>query len=521
MARVLAGLAALLSALCIASAAWAHATLLSSEPADGSVLTQPPKMVQLHFNESVAPAVIGVIDAGGKARDVATRAVGQSVLIVLPDDLPTGTQIVSYRVVSQDGHPVAGSMVFSIGAVTGAAPPAKAGALPVLIWLERIGVYLGLFAGVGGAFFAAWIGRGASGSTVSRGALAVGLVGAVASLGLQGLDLLNLPPGGILTSAPWTRALATSLGPSLLMAIVVMTIAWFARQSPGILIARVLTTSAMAGVGLSLAMSGHAATASPQWLTRPSLFLHGIAVAYWVGALAPLAVVARRCTDDLPRVLKQFSAIAVPLVGLLVLSGLVLSIIQLGSLRALIETQYGIILSIKLSLVILLLGLAALNRFLLTPRVVANDKNTRPLLGSIVVECVLVLCILAVVAGWRFTPPPRATIAPLATPLSVHIHTDAAMFQVLVSPGKVGANDFVLQLMTGDAALLPAKEAVLILSLPERGIEPMERRATLGPDGYWHVRGVALPLPGRWRMQIDALVTDFQKITLQDDLQVR
>ena len=40
-------------------------------------------------------------------------------------DLPQGTQIVSYRVVSQDGHPVAGSLVFSIGAVTGAAPPAK------------------------------------------------------------------------------------------------------------------------------------------------------------------------------------------------------------------------------------------------------------------------------------------------------------------------------------------------------------------------------------------------------------
>ena len=59
MARVIAGLAALLSALCIASAAWAHATLVSSEPADGSVLAQPPKMVQLHFNESVAPAVIG------------------------------------------------------------------------------------------------------------------------------------------------------------------------------------------------------------------------------------------------------------------------------------------------------------------------------------------------------------------------------------------------------------------------------------------------------------------------------
>src|SRR5690349_8019760 len=521
MARALAGLAALMSALCIASAAWAHATLLSSEPADGSVLAQPPKMVQLHFNESIAPAVIGVIDAAGKARDVATRAAGQSVLIVLPDDLPQGTQIVSYRVVSQDGHPVAGSMVFSIGAVTGASPPVKTSPLAVLIWLARIGVYLGLFVGVGGAFFAAWIGRGPGGSTVSRGALAVGLVSAVASLSLQGLDLLNLPLGGIVAPAPWTSALATSLGPSLLIAIGVMAIAWYAWKSPGILMARVLTTLSMAGVGLSLATSGHAATASPQWLTRPSLFLHGVAVAYWIGALAPLAAMAHRRNDDLPRVLKQFSGLAVPLVGLLVLSGLVLSVFQLGSLHALIETQYGILLSIKLSLVIVLLGLAALNRLVCTPAVIADRKNTRPLLGAIVLECVLVVGILAVVAGWRFTPPPRTSVVPVAAPLSVHIHTDAAMFQVLVSPGKVGANDFVLQLMTGDAALLPAKEATLILSLPERGIEPMERRAVLGPDGYWHVRGVALPVSGRWRMQIDALVTDFQKVSLQDDLQVR
>src|SRR5258705_2994342 len=147
MARVLASLAALLSALCIASAAWAHATLVSSEPADGSVLALPRKRVQLHFNESVAPAVIGIIDAAGKARDVATRAVGQSVLIVLPDDLPQGTQIVSYRVVSQDGHPVAVWLVFSIGAVTAAAPPAQCRPLVVVVWLERILDYIRLVVG--------------------------------------------------------------------------------------------------------------------------------------------------------------------------------------------------------------------------------------------------------------------------------------------------------------------------------------------------------------------------------------
>src|SRR5260370_906644 len=79
---------------------------------------------------------------------------------------------------------------------------------------------------------------------------------------------------------------------------------------------------AMVGVGVSPGTGGHGATASPQRLPRLSLFLHGVAVAYWVGALVPLAVMARRRHDGLPRSLKQFSAAAIPLVGLLVLSGL-------------------------------------------------------------------------------------------------------------------------------------------------------------------------------------------------------
>ncbi|MDI1266651.1 MAG: copper resistance protein CopC [bacterium] len=521
MARFVAGLAALVSALCFATGVWAHATLVSAEPADGSVLAQPPKMVQLHFNEGVTPAVVSLIDAAGKARDVATRAVGQSVLMVLPEDLPQGTQIVSYRVVSQDGHPVAGSLVFSIGAVTGSAPPANARPLNVLIWLARIGVYLGLFVGVGGAFFAGWIGQGRGGFIVSRGALAIGVASAAGSLGLQGIDLLNLPLSGLKTLAPWTSALATSLGPSLLIAMASMAIAWVSWRSPGIRMARAQTVLAVAGAGLSLAASGHAVTAPPQWLTRPSMFLHGVALAYWIGALPPLAIMARRRDDTLPRVLRRFSIGAVPMVALLAATGLALSVVQLGSISALIGTRYGIILSIKLALVILLLGLAALNRLVYTPAVAADHANTMPLLRSIRLECLIAVGILAVVAGWRFTPPPRVLADLPAAQLSVHIHTDAAMFQVLVSPGKVGANDFVLQLMTVDAAVLPAREATLILSMPERGIEPIERRATLESDGDWHVRGVALPLAGRWRMQIDALVTDFQKVSLQDELQVR
>ena len=538
MTRFIAALATLLLVVCSATGASAHASLVSVEPADGSVLAVAPRTVQLRFNEAVKPVSVNLIDAAGKTRDdVAVAAVDQIVILTLPAYLPRGTQVVSYRVISQDGHPVGGSLVFSIGEVTGAAPaPVTAGDVGALIWLTRIGVYLGLFVGVGGAFFVAWIGQGPGGARVILAALWIGLVCALASLGLQGLDVLNLPLADIATPMPWRAGLATSLGPSMLIAIAAMAVAgiawkWISWKSPSIRIAPALTMIAMAGVGLALAVTGHAAAASPHWLTRPSLFLHGVGVAYWVGALAPLAVLARRRAESLPRVLKSFSALALPIVALLVLTGLGLALIQLESVRALIETRYGILLSIKLALVVMLLALAALNRFWLTPRVASDCRNTRPLLGSILLECVLAVGVLAVVAGWRFTPPPRslaaaaqaqadAGAAAVQAPLAIHIHTDKAMFQVLVSPGAVGSNSFVLQLMNGDASPLAAKQATLILGLPERGIEPLERAATLGSDGYWHVADVLLPYPGRWHLRIEALVTDFEKVTLQDDLDV-
>ena len=525
MARFAAGLATLLVAFCFATGAWAHASLLQAEPTDGSVLAAAPDRVELRFNESVAPGVASLIDATGRAHDVTMRAIDRSVLISLPADLPRGTQVLSYRVVSEDGHPVADSLIFSIGAASGAASQVNAAPISVtlasLIWLARIAVYLGLFVGVGGVFFAGWIGSVPYGSKTILVSLAVGLAGAAASLGLQGLDLLNMALASLATLPPWKAALGTSLGPSMLVAMAAIGVAWLAWRSPAATVARGLSSLAMIGVGVSLAISGHAASAPPRWLTPALVFVHGIAVAYWVGALIPLATMARRRDQALPRALRRFSTGAVPLVGLLVLTGLVLAIIQLASFRALLGTWYGVILLVKLALVVVLLVLAALNRFFLTPAVVVDGEKAWTLSRSIWLELVLAVGILIAVAGWRFTPPPRAVIANAVAPLAVHLHSDAAMFQVLITPGKAGADDFVLQLMKGDGSGLPAKEATLTLSLPARGIEPIERNAVLGQDGYWHVRGVPLPLPGRWHMRIDALVTDFEKISLEDDFEVR
>jgi len=117
--RLFAALATLLFAIGFASTAWAHAALVSVEPASGSLLAAAPKAVQLRFNETVTPGAIRLIDGAGRARDDArVSASGETISVAIPMDLPEGTAVVSYRVISQDGHPVTGSVVFSIGAPT-------------------------------------------------------------------------------------------------------------------------------------------------------------------------------------------------------------------------------------------------------------------------------------------------------------------------------------------------------------------------------------------------------------------
>jgi copper transport protein len=517
--RLLRLVAALALLLGFAGGASAHASLVFAEPRDGAVLTQAPKTVQLRFNESVTAGAVKLIDASGKQRtDAVVDAKDEAINVTLPADLPKGTQIVSYRVISADGHPVAGSITFSIGEPTENKPPQESGAAVAgLIWLTRIGLYLGLFAGIGGVFFVNWIGRERVASRAILVSLIAGIVSAVASLVLQGLDVLGLPLSQMFAVAPSKVALGTSLGPSLLIAIAAMIAALIALRGNVTRVSRIFSALALAGVGFALAASGHAATAPPELLTRPTVFLHATGVAFWLGALVPLVAMLRRPQPALP-VVNRFSRAAVPVVGVLALSGLVLATIQLESFGALVTTKYGLILSTKLALVAALIGLAGLNRYRLTPALAKSESGAKPLVRSILLECALAAGILAVVAGWRFTQPPRSIIPD--APLAVHIHTDKAMFQVLVSPGRVGFDDFVLQLMNGDGTLLHAKEATLTLSLPERGIEAIERQGTLEPDGFWHVDKVPLAIPGRWHMRIDALVTDFQKITLEDDLDV-
>ncbi|MCX5581656.1 copper resistance D family protein [Kaistia terrae] len=279
----------------------------------------------------------------------------------------------------------------------------------VAIWIGKIALYVGLFIGVGGAFFVNWI--GGRSLLASRGALWVvgfSLVAAPLSVGMQGLDALGMGLAGLGQQLVWKTGYSTSYGLTAAIATASMAAALVAILSRGVL-GKVLSLAALLGVGVALASGGHGGAAYPQWLTRPAVFLHAIGIAFWAGSLIPLVAVLAARGPEAVSVLRRFSVVIPFAVMPLIAAGMVLALVQLGGIDALWGTAYGQVLMVKLIPVIALFLVAALNRFGLTESAERHDPNaiTR-LRRTIGVEVALVLVIFAVAACWHFTPRPLA-----------------------------------------------------------------------------------------------------------------
>jgi copper transport protein len=515
-------------------AAMAHASLTAAEPPDGAMLQEGPDRIVLHFSEPVSPLVLRLIRPQGEAIDL-DRAGTQhpEVEITPPAALDQGTYALSWRVVSADGHPISGSLVFSIGTPTPDRHPdaVRTGRpVQVALWGARLFMYLGAFVGVGGALFAAWIAdRGTLRSLARRGILVTlwgGVPATALSIGLQGLDALALPLRALASGATWLQGLDTSFGATALVVLISLSCGLLSLGVRADWQAKSLSAGAMIGVGLAFAASGHASTAEPHWLTRTSVVFHVTGFAFWIGALLPLLAMVRRTGPGDMVVMKRFSAAILPVVAVLLLSGVVLAVVQVGSGPALWGTLFGRILLAKLLAVGGLLVLAAVNRVVFTPAMALNGSGRRTwFVRSIAAEGVLVVLILGLAAGWRFTPPPRADAATprnpsLATsgPITAHLHTREAMARISLDQGERGRTGLTIKLASASGALLSPKEVVLGLSKPSSGIEPFERHAVQVAPGTWRVDEVVLPAAGEWRVQIDALVSDFDKLILEGTL---
>ncbi len=513
---------ALFLLLALPAAAFAHAALIAADPADNAILAESPARLSLTFNEPVSPLKLTLVRPDGTPFRLSDfRLEGATVSIAAPAGLAHGTHVLSWRVVSADGHPVAGSLLFSIGAPSAAPAVAEPVDWPLrgAIWFGKVLLYAGLFLGVGGAFSLAWLARGRDAVRAVTAFLLIGLVAAPVSLALQGLDALDAPLSHWADPAIWRAALSTSFAWTVLIAAVALGLGLLSLALPG---RRLLALAALAGTGAGLAASGHASAAYPQELTRPLVFLHGVGIAFWTGALLPLGLALKRQSPDAPAFLVRFSRAILPVVAILVLSGAVLAVIQVQTPDALLTTAYGRLLTAKLALLAVLFGLAVLNRWRLTPLAEAGDRQSAVRLSrSVTAEILLVLAVFGVAAGWRFTPPPRALAIAAAQPAAIHIHTEKAMADLSITPGHAGETTASIVVMTGDFGPLDAKAVTLVLSKPDSGIEPLRRQATKPGDGTWRVDGLVIPVAGRWAARLDILVSDFDMVQIEAPIDIR
>lgn len=526
--RLVALIVALLLVVLTPERVQAHASLVDSTPVDGALLKAAPATVELVFNEPVeALSLLLVSPQGDTVQLDGGRAATDKLRLSVPPGLGQGSHLLSWRVVSADGHPVGGSILFSIGKASGgdgaalqAAASQITAANPGALVLARWLMLTGLVVGVAGTLYLLGGANQTAARRVVEVALAVGLIAAVATVGLEGLEAHGLTLGSFWRPLTWRtgwRVRQAVTAELVIGAILVAAVAGrLAYRQAGIWLAVLAAVVGAAG----LMASGHAVTAPPSWVVQPALALHLGSVMLWAGALVTLAFAALRPNGALDG-LRAFSDRAPLVFGMLIATGLVLALVQAGTIAALVGTAYGQLLLAKVMLVTLVAGIAAYNRYRLTQPALAGDGRARQRLGrAIAAEAMIAIVILGIVATWRVTPPPRALAQMREPRFQIHMHGTEAMASVIIQPARAGPVRIVIEPKTPDLAPLAVKEVALSLTGETPGMEPL-RRAARQTGNTWEIDGLTIPSAGRWRVRVELLIDDFERTGLDAVIVVR
>lgn len=160
---------------------------------------------------------------------------------------------------------------------------------------------------------------------------------------------------------------------------------------------------------VSFALTGHTVASPARPLLLPLLTAHLLLAAFWFGALWPLCVLARReSAVTAGAILADYSRLATVLVPALALAGMAMAASLAEPLAAIPASPWGRLLLLKLVLLALLMGLAAVNKLRLVPRLSAGDPRAAMALRfSIICEIALILLIFATTAVLTglFSPP--------------------------------------------------------------------------------------------------------------------
>ena len=516
------------------SPAGAHADLVATDPAEGAVLDAPPEQITFEFTETVTrvPDGVQVFDAGGGPIASSSSASGAVLKVSLDQEIGSGTVVIVWRVISEDGHPVSGSLSFSVGSasasVTKPDVPTPADDVPWSLTSARWLGYIGLLLGVGVVMFTVVVLPNAPSAVrarrrlvrTARVAAPISAVVWLLALPLTALYQFGGDARSLLESTAWSTLTGTEYGVAAAVVLgLTLSVALLGDGAPGR--RRALAALAAGTVAASApAFTGHTRASSPEVLVVGADVLHLLAGSVWFGGLVALVLVLPGLAEEdtaASETLVVFSKVAAGSLVLLWLTGSMQAWRIVTSWGALLTTGYGQLLLIKLAVVLLVVAIAAWNRHALLPRVgTPARRDARRVSAGMVTraaaaEAVLLLVVLGV-TGLLVDRNPESTEGlvlgsgtssqQVQTGMLGAYQVEATMAPLATGPNTVTVDtrDFAGEPFEGfEAPRVRLSSADLDL-----GEVPL---SSIAPGIY--AGEVVLPSAGTWQLQMSLRVTEF------------
>jgi copper transport protein len=560
--------------LIVAAIAWsqaggsaeAHAALVRSDPPVNARLSDPPSTVTAFYSEAIDSRLssMTVLDGEGKRVDTGPVMFGPDPrqMSIAVEKLKPAFYAVQWQTLSSDdGHLLKGAIPFTLLNPDGTDP---AGPHPsaeissgfslssvkpedaVTKWINLLGAVLL----VGGLGFALAVAGPASRDlpdslreealSARRRHLAWAVWTGLVLLAVTGSAELLLQAHKLGGLSLVGDALRTSWGDHWLqrqVLLAAMLVAFGVFQLRGAragVLGEVALWGTFAGGWLYLlivAMVSHGASISGSFWAVAVDFGHLLAGAIWIGMLVQLALFlfwVRRGPSVEDRYdlmvghLRRFSPFAATSVVILLASGSVNALSQLPDVSALVDTVYGQVLIVKLSLITALLLVAAVNAFYLRPRLtVSSTSGAEPALVTrakvllwrmVRIEIGLAIAVLFVAAALVQYPTARQQRAAEA---NVETSSEAAGFdaiqaagnidvQLSVTPNQVGTNSFLLYLFppsNGEPENVASVRLRFESMDPSLGPELIVADAS-GENSYKAI-GPFFTEPGTWQVRVE------------------
>lgn len=521
----------------------AHAILLETSPAQNSVVDEAPASAELRFNEPVEliDGAIRLFPSDGKPQTLQGQTRDHSVIVDFPPDLSDGTYLLSYRIVSADGHPVGGAITFHVGQESVSSPAPAAPDIEATPTSTESGVtvltviqYLGLLAFAGLLFFHTMILRSISRpdrgtKLMARGTLGLGVAASLLLIPVSALRIIGQPLDSILDPSSWAPGVLAE--PVALAAVTLLAgcAALLLFNRGGSTATRYAAVVAGALTAASPVLVGHSQTMEPVWLMAVADIGHLLAGSFWLGGILGLLRVIRSASprraanwngvDAAITVVARFSRFALYSVILLAVSGTLMAVLVFSDPSKVIGTGYGRTLLIKLVIVAAAVGIAAWNRRGILPAIAAEPAvSTRwtQLRRTVSYEAALLAAVIAVTGFLGNSSPDHehhhetGQTENVAAKTPIHIESQGLVVDGTVEPSAAGANTFTFDL-TFKGEAIKDEDVEVSARLPEQQLGPLSATTTFDPETGEYETPLTLPVSGDWEVQVSVRVSRFEQ----------